>query len=1058
MPRGVTVRLLGEFRVVVDDRIISANAWDHRRAADLVKLLALSPDHRRTRDEVLEMLCRDLEPEAGAAALHKAASIARRVLGDPDAIVLRGGDVALAPDAEIRTDVRELEDAARRALASGDRDACARAATLYAGELLPSDRYSDWVAPHRERLAARHLELLRKAGAWEEVVTIEPLDESAHVALMRLYASVGNRTAALRQFRTLRKVLADDLGVTPSPEAVALYEEIARGPAVHAPVTAIATIEGREVELTRARALLRKVASGRGHTLLVRGDGGIGKTLFCETVLLEAMAAGATTLRGTAHMDGPASYAPVVEALDRLLFERPDLAASLTETARQVLARLGAGVASPGSAGEQPISRQRILLAITQLVTLVARERPVVLFLDDLHQADESTIELVHYLAEQARFHRVLLLAAFRPDHPAAFQRVRGALLAQRAATEIELAGLSRDECGRLLERVTGKPPSADTLQAIHDRAAGNPLFTEMLAGAITEVGDIEIPGDLLLVVEGFLARAGEPAVAMLERVAVLGDTFTAEEALAVVGGSEEIVYARLDESLRARVVDEVAGGYRFHHALLRETLVRRLPAHRRREVHRAAARALADTHAPAARVARHLLEAGDGAEAAPWFAQAASEEANVSAYRSALALLDLALTYGPRTFDLLVLRGDLLTATGDPAAPAAYAEAGEAADETKRSVLSLLKARAHIALHDFESAARELAGVEPPTETQHRVRFLVTRATLDWIGGDLASAEAAAAEARTLATESAMGSELLEAVVMTDLVAHTRGEFPNALRNDLFGSQGASVERTPVIARAIQDGHVCVSESWLYGGEPYTEIARFAREIYDTGEKSGTRRAVAFASCLLGETKLLTGQLEEAETHLEEAARVSQEVRSLCTAALSLQRRAEAALAAGARDRANALLDRAIAIARESDLGQRHILQRIYGTRIAAAASPEEALAVVDEAEVAMVGPGEGCTGCHIPFAIPAAIACARAGDLDRARKHLEHAARLAQMFWRGGAWHAAVEEARGELAAKEGRAADARAHFAAAEQKFADISQRPDADRCRRAREALV
>ena len=122
----------------------------------------------------------------------------------------------------------------------------------------------------REALRARYLRLLlalaglhERAGrpddalaALARLVAEEPTHESAHAGLMRLYASVGNRAAALRQFRTLRKVLAEELGVTPSAEANALHEEIARGPAVHAPLAASGLFIGREGELERGEALL----------------------------------------------------------------------------------------------------------------------------------------------------------------------------------------------------------------------------------------------------------------------------------------------------------------------------------------------------------------------------------------------------------------------------------------------------------------------------------------------------------------------------------------------------------------------------------------------------------------------------------------------------------------------------------------------------------------------------------------------------------------------------------------------------------------------------------
>jgi hypothetical protein len=103
------VRLLGTFEVLVDGRLVAPGAWPQRRASDLVKLLALSHQHRLPRDQVLEALWPRLAPEAAAANLHKAASYARRALGDRGAVVLRGGLAELAPGAVVRTDVERFE-------------------------------------------------------------------------------------------------------------------------------------------------------------------------------------------------------------------------------------------------------------------------------------------------------------------------------------------------------------------------------------------------------------------------------------------------------------------------------------------------------------------------------------------------------------------------------------------------------------------------------------------------------------------------------------------------------------------------------------------------------------------------------------------------------------------------------------------------------------------------------------------------------------------------------------------------------------------------------------
>lgn len=167
----VELRLLGGFEVHVDGEPVPATAWTHGRARDLVKLLALAPGHRLPRERVVEELWPRLDPGAGLANLHKAAHHGRRAIGHAGAVVLREGQVMLAPDARVETDVERFE-------ASGEPD-------VYAGELLPEDRYAAGAEEKRAHLRARYLDRLRAAGRWEELAGEEPADEPAQRAVMR---------------------------------------------------------------------------------------------------------------------------------------------------------------------------------------------------------------------------------------------------------------------------------------------------------------------------------------------------------------------------------------------------------------------------------------------------------------------------------------------------------------------------------------------------------------------------------------------------------------------------------------------------------------------------------------------------------------------------------------------------------------------------------------------------------------------------------------------------------------------------------------------------------
>ncbi|MBS3910354.1 MAG: hypothetical protein KGZ70_00675, partial [Hydrogenophaga sp.] len=166
---------------------------------------------------------------------------------------------------------------------------------------------------------------------------------------------------------------------------------------------------------------------------------------------------------------------------------------------------------------------------------------------------------------------------------------------------------------------------------------------------------------------------------------------------------------------------------------------------------------------------------------------------------------------------------------------------------------------------------------------------------------------------------------------------------------------------------------------------------------------------------------------------------------------ALSLQRLAEVALHEGRRDEAQALIDEALDVARQTDIGF-HLLDRIYGTRINLHADdPAAALHVMEDASVSVRGPLETCPGCRITFAVPAAIAAARAGELTLASQHEAQCAYLANVVMRLPAWYAAHDEVRGHLAAARGDSADdAVARFAAAAARFREAGQPLDAARC--------
>jgi DNA-binding SARP family transcriptional activator len=280
---ALRIRLLGGFRAETGDRVIADSEWRLKKASGLVKLLALAPQHRLAREEVMDHLWPDVEPQAALNNLYYALHIVRGVLdcggsgttARSSMLQLAGGVLTFAPTGLVSVDVEAFQSAATAALHSGSPRAHRVALNLYAGELLPEDRYEDWAARPRERLRDIHLRLLwelagvhRERGQFREaigtlsrLVAEEPTHEEARAALMRLHAVAGQRWNALREYAQLRTALREELDVEPDTATQQLYADILAGQVAAEttvarvasnPPAALTSFTGRRRELERA--------------------------------------------------------------------------------------------------------------------------------------------------------------------------------------------------------------------------------------------------------------------------------------------------------------------------------------------------------------------------------------------------------------------------------------------------------------------------------------------------------------------------------------------------------------------------------------------------------------------------------------------------------------------------------------------------------------------------------------------------------------------------------------------------------------------------------------
>ena len=1027
---GVTrvhITLLGGFDVVVDGRQVPPAEWRRRQAAALVKLLALAPRRSLHRERVIDALWPDLDLDEAAPRLHKAAHHARRSLGDPRPLVLNGETVALFPDADVDVDAfrfQRLAESARDAQTAGD------AADAYPGELLPQDLYEPWTEEPRERLRLLYLQMLRLAGRWGAVTDADPADEPAHLALIRSLAGAGDRRSALRQFERLERGLRRELGVAPSPEALRLRDELLAAESAARPAIKIALV-GRDEERARVARLLESVRQGRGRVLFVGGPAGIGKT-----ALLAAVDAAATAQRMrvgagvAARIEGDWPYAPVLEALADLCRHHPTLLDGLDDAFRDEIERALSG---RQFSWDGQGAHQRLFVATTELLRLAAAGAGAVLIVDDAHDADEASLRLLHYLARSTVTERLLIAVGHRPA-TGTLGEVRRSLLARGNAAALDLTPL-RPAVAAVLARQHAPAADATVLDAIYEASGGLPFAVVELARDLTARRSALLPAGL-----------PEPARRALSAAAVLGSTFDTDEFAGLTGLSDQDAYAVLDQAVDRHVVHRTGAGYAFRHALLRESLLDFAGADARRDAHRQAAATLQRLGRSPARIGHHLVQAGQPADAVPWILTAAETEAALGAYRDALATLDTvrSFAFGAERVRLLALRADLLSACGDLGAIDAYREALAAtSDPVTRVWVRTQLARAATYAGDLDTAELALAGLELDG-SDNDAALLLARGNLAYFRHDFAAAEEAAAEAHRRIGLGAGGSwRLFSLIALQGLLAHHRGEWFQRLRAEL-----RSGIRRPDLVAGIFDSHLCVAEYLLYGPTPYDDVLALASELRETAERAGVLRAVAFATALRGEAALLKGNLDLAETELQAAADLHHDLESSAGEAHSLQRLAEVHLARGDRDTAARLLRRALPLARWSLIGL-HLMHRIFGNMIDAAPDLDAARAVVDRAESTLVDE-DRCSFCSIMLAVPAARACADAGDLDDARRYLK-AAERSEALWEGTAWQASLVEIRAHIARAEHRDAEAQRLFSDAAAMFDAAGQPLDAQRCR-------
>lgn len=409
---------------------------------------------------------------------------------------------------------------------------------------------------------------------------------------------------------------------------------------------------GREVELATLDRQLDALAALRGGASYLTGEPGIGKTALIAEVLRRAAERGFGTLSArAAEFERDAPFGVFVEALEREVGS-----VTLDDAQRDLLATVFPYLGPVGAS--QPDERHRLLRTLRALIAVLARGRPTVLALDDLHWADSASIDLVCHLLHRGVEGPVLLLLASRPAQSdsrllAAVQEAERHDLAQ----SVHIGPLSAREADALLgDRVE---PAHRAM--LYSETGGNPFYLEQLAGtrpaAVRDRATSEIPAAVTAALRDEIDTVSPSAKVVLQAAALLGEPFEVDLAASTAEVPRGEALVALDELLGRDLVRpaEDARRFSFRHPIVRRAVHESAGLGWRLAAHGRAAAALEVRGASAAVRAHHVAQsAGLGDERAIAVLTEAGQETANRAPASAARWFDQALRLIPETGDTL--------------------------------------------------------------------------------------------------------------------------------------------------------------------------------------------------------------------------------------------------------------------------------------------------------------------------------------------------------------------------------------------------------------------
>jgi tetratricopeptide (TPR) repeat protein len=791
----------------------------------------------------------------------------------------------------------------------------------------------------------------------------------------------------------------------------------------------VGELVGREVELRRLTDAIARAAAGHGGAVFLSGEPGIGKTHLAREAVTVAQACGFLILEARAYpLESGLAYGPIVDAFGPFLrglrpTRRAALAGGLSALGR-IFADLDLGPSEP--VDDPAVEKVRLFEAVARLTERLAADQRVLVLVDDVHCADPSSLELMHYLARGIRGKRVQLIATSRDDADS-LRPLRPLLASLRREGLLEEIGLSRLNAKAMAAfvrlRLDGEPPPT-LLELLERRAGGVPLFAEALVQTLLETGQLEhdpqgwslhrsdkatLPPRVTDLILERVERLQPLERRVLELVAVAGDP-VAHASLAAAAGLDGEALAAMAARLSAaglleEVVDGATVGYRTRHPLIQEAVYAELDELTRRRAHAKFAAVLENEGtAELERLARHYRGAGPEAD------HARAVEVLLAAGARALALsaCDEAVAHLSAAVVLLKLRGDhdrlrgaleslglVWEQLGEPGAAAAAWR--EAVSLLARSGDTAAAGRLHgrLAFVEWErgqlesstahlDAALELLEGEPSTELAD---LLATQVRIAIRAGAVERAAEHASRLKRVVAGLGSPRHSAQALLAEAQVHQARFEAAASLR---VSRRGVEVAEQAGDALLLETAHAAVARALVLLGE-HPSLRVHAEAALELDRQLMAPHLEARSRLLLAVAELYAGDWAAAEWHNSaamELARRAGQSRTTCLVLL------HAAIVAALRG------DHTVAAARQAEAletfpdAERDVNMRVFfGAALAVDACEQGDY----ERTAAVAGPGHPYTGEIVTYRLEA-LAAARLARGD-ATGTLEVAAGLRRL-----------------------------------------------------------